>query len=370
MQPALVPQSCPLVKKHISHYRAGLAITRGFHIKDKGQASMADERYDVVGIGNAIVDIIARCDDPFLVQHDAPKGHMRLVDRDTISRIYADAGPAIEISGGSAANTIAGVASFGGNCAYVGKVADDDFGDIFTHDMRAMGVTFDTPRATTGIPTARSLILVTPDGERTMNTFLGVSPGLAPTDLDEDIIAAGRITYLEGYLFDAEAAKAAFRQAALFAHKAGRRVSITLSDGFCVDRHRTEFLDLIVKDIDILFANESEITSLYQVEDFDDALSRTRADTAFAVLTRSESGSVVVAGNETISVPAFPIDQIVDSTGAGDLYAAGFLFGLSRSFDLERCARLGSFAAAQIISQIGARSDRNLRDAAIAEGLL
>ena len=328
------------------------------------------DRFDVVGIGNAIVDILARCDDAFLATHGASKGHMRLVDEEEISRIYDAVGPAIEISGGSAANTIAGIASLGSATAYIGKVADDEFGRIFAHDIRAAGVFYETPPAQSGLPTARSLVLVTPDGERTMNTFLGVSPELGTTEIDADTIAGGKILYLEGYLFDQPAAKAGFREAAKIAKDAGRLVSMTLSDGFCVDRHRSEFLEFIIRDVDILFANESEITALYEVETFDVAMERVKADTRLAVLTRSEKGSVVVAGPETVAVPAFPVETVVDTTGAGDLFAAGFLFGHASGLGLKRSAELGSLAAAEIISHIGARPEKNLRELAIKNGLL
>ena len=328
------------------------------------------DRFDVVGIGNAIVDILARCDDAFLASHGAAKGHMRLVDEQEISQLYDAVGPAIEISGGSAANTIAGIASLGGATAYIGKIADDEFGRIFAHDIRAAGVVYETPPAQSGLPTARSLVLVTPDGERTMNTFLGVSPQLGTAELDSDTIANGKILYLEGYLFDQPEAKAGFREAAQIAKNADRLVSMTLSDGFCVDRHRNEFLEFITADVDILFANESEITALYEVDSFDRAMQRVKADTKLAVLTRSEKGSVIAAGPETITVPAFPVDAVVDTTGAGDLFAAGFLFGYASALDLRRCAELGSLAAAEIISHIGARPEKNLRELAIKNGLL
>ncbi|MGI9426857.1 MAG: adenosine kinase, partial [Hyphomicrobiaceae bacterium] len=240
---------------------------------------MRDSHYDVVGIGNAIVDIIARCDVELLAQQDVAKGHMQLVDSTRIAQLYDAIGPAIEMSGGSAANTIAGVASFGGRAGYIGKVSDDEFGRIFTHDIRAIGVEFSTPPATDSQPTARSLILVTPDGERTMNTFLGVSPELSVADLDADMISAGNILYLEGYLFDAPSAKQSFREAARIAKAADRRVALTLSDGFCVERHRDEFLDFIRNDVDVLFANEQEITSLYQSSSFDEAAALIKADT-------------------------------------------------------------------------------------------
>ena len=331
---------------------------------------MTETLYDVVAIGNAIVDIVGRCDDGFLAKHGAPKGHMRLVDDVTVQALYAEMGPAVEISGGSAANTVVGVASFGGRAAFIGKVADDDFGRVFAHDIRAAGVIFRTPAATGGAPTARSLILVTPDGQRTMNTFLGVSPELGAGEVDRGLVAAARIVYLEGYLFDRPEAKDAFRQAADIATKAGREVALTLSDGFCVDRHRGEFLDLIRDRVSILFANESEITSLYQTDSFDEAVRRVRSDAKLAVLTRSAAGSVIVTGKTTVRVPAITVPAVVDTTGAGDLYAAGFLFGYTSGRDLETSARLGSLAASEIISHVGARPETSLQALAKHAGLL
>ncbi len=330
---------------------------------------MTEIRYDVVGIGNAIVDIIGRCEDAFLAQRDLTKGGMQLVESARVSALYGAMGPAIEISGGSAANTIVGIASLGGKAAFIGKVADDEFGHIFAHDIRAAGVSFDTPPAKHGEPTARSLILVTPDGERTMNTFLGVSPELNHGEIDPATIRAGRIVYLEGYLFDRPEAKQAFRQAADIAIKADRKVALTLSDGFCVDRHRDEFRTLIKQQVDILFANEAEITSLYQTNSFDAAAQQAAADVKLAVLTRSEKGAVIHADGMTTAVPAVPVN-VVDTTGAGDLYAAGFLFGQAQGKDLETCGRLGSLAAAEIISHIGARPETPLRELASAQGLL
>lgn len=330
---------------------------------------MSQTKHDVVGIGNAIVDIIGRCDDAFLTAHGAPKGHMRLVDAATVTKLYGAMGPAVEISGGSAANTMVGIASFGGRSGFIGKVADDEFGRIFAHDIRAAGVSFQTEPAKGGAPTARSLILVTPDGERTMNTFLGVSPELNQGEVDAELVGSAAIVYLEGYLFDQPAAKAAFRQAASLARKAGRRVALTLSDSFCVDRHRAEFLDLIRKEIDILFANESEITSLYQVKSFDDAARQARGDVGLAVLTRSAKGSVIMAGEKAVTVTPEHVRSVADTTGAGDLYAAGFLYGLSQEKPLDICGRLGSLAAAEVISHIGARPQTPLAKLAKDRGL-
>jgi sugar/nucleoside kinase (ribokinase family) len=326
-------------------------------------------RHDVVAIGNAIVDIIGRCDDAFLDKHGAPKGHMRLVDQDAISKLYADMGPAIEISGGSAANTMVGLASFGGRAAFIGKVAQDEFGRIFRHDITSAKVRFDTAAVNGKAPTSRSLILVTPDGERTMNTFLGISTDLDGGEVDPVLIRESAIVYLEGYLFDRPEAKAAFREAARIARAAGRRVALTLSDSFCVDRHRAEFLALIRNGIDILFANESEITSLYETNSFDEAARRASSDLRLAVLTRSAKGSVIFSTGTSVSVPAAPVAKVVDTTGAGDLYAAGFLFGLTQGRNMETCGRLGSLAAAEIISHIGARPETGLAELARAKGL-
>lgn len=331
---------------------------------------MSEIRHDVIAIGNAIVDVIGRCDDAFLARHGLGKGGMRLVDAEGMKALYDTMGPGVEISGGSAANTMVGVASFGGRAAFIGKVADDELGRIFRHDIRAAGVTYDTPPAEVGPPTARCLILVTPDGERTMSTFLGVSPELDHGEVAPDLIAGARITYLEGYLFDRPEAKAAFRQAAGIAAAAGRQVALTLSDAFCVDRHRDEFLALIRSGVDILFANESEITSLYQTKTFDEAARQAAKDTKLAILTRSAKGSVILAGGTEVRVPAAPVAKVVDTTGAGDLYAAGFLYGLAGGRDLEVCGQLGSLAAAEVISHVGARPELPLQRLGREQGLL
>lgn len=331
---------------------------------------MAIAQHDVVGIGNAIVDIIGRCNDAFLAKHGAAKGHMRLVDADTVKRLYDDMGPAVEVSGGSVANTMVGIASLGGKAGFIGKVADDEFGRIFAHDIRAAGVTFvTTPAAKGGEPTARSLILVTPDGERTMNTFLGVSPLLDKGEVDPELVRSGAIVYLEGYLFDRPEAKAAFRQAADIARKAGRRVALSLSDSFCVDRHRADFLDLVRNSVDVLIANESEITSLYQVKSFDEAGRLARADTKLAALTRGSKGSVVFADGKATTIAPEPVRSVVDTTGAGDLYAAGFLFGLAKGKPLEMAGRLASLAAAEAIGHIGARPEQSLAALAASRGI-
>ncbi len=329
---------------------------------------MPDTRFDVLTIGNAIVDIIARCDDAFILGHGLNKGHMHLIDAERSASLYADVGPAIETSGGSAGNTIAGVASLGGRGAYFGKVADDALGKIFRHDITSLGVNFlSTPAV--GAPTATSIILVTPDGERTMNTFLGACVLLDEADVIPEIVQSSRITYMEGYLFDRPAAKRAFRLAAKLAHAAGRQVALTLSDGFCVDRHRAEFLDLIRGSVDIVFANTAEITSLYETTDFDAACAQIAKDAPLSAVTRGAQGSVIIRGSERIAVAAEPIAKMVDATGAGDLYAAGFLFGHARGASLATCGRLASIAAAEVISHIGPRPERNLGELMAEKGV-
>jgi sugar/nucleoside kinase (ribokinase family) len=330
---------------------------------------MAAKNFDVVGIGNAIVDIIARCDEGFLSKHDLAKGSMRLIDAEEANRLYSAMGPAVERSGGSVANAIAGLASFGARCGFIGRVAADQFGGIFRHDIRSLGVHYDTLPASDGAPTARCLILVTPDGERTMNTFLGASVDFRPEDLDLDLIGNAKVVYLEGYLFDRDAAKAAFREAARAAKEAGAKVALTLSDGFCVDRHREDFRALVHHGADIVFANEREITSLYQVNSFEEAADAAMHDCEMAVLTRSEAGSIIVAGGETIEIEAEKA-RVVDLTGAGDLYSAGFLYGLTHGASLRECGRLGSLAAAEAISHIGARPEISLQKLALENGLL
>jgi sugar/nucleoside kinase (ribokinase family) len=331
---------------------------------------MTTARYDVTGIGNAIVDIFGRCDESYLAKIGAAKGSMRLVDADTMASIYSGMGPAVETSGGSAANTVAGIASFGGKAAFIGKVASDEFGRIFSHDIRSIGVTFNSPAIANSHPTSRSLILVTPDGERTMNTYLGISTDLDPAHLDAAMIADSAILYLEGYLFDRPDAKLAFKTASEHAARAGRKVALTLSDGFCVDRHRDEFLALIRNNVDILFANEHEIKSLYQTADFDTAAEQARRDAKLAVLTRSAQGSMIFSDGAVISIKPDPVEEVVDTTGAGDLYAAGFLFGYSRQLPLETSGKLASLAAAEVISHIGARPARPLNALAMERGLL
>jgi sugar/nucleoside kinase (ribokinase family) len=331
---------------------------------------MATQTLDVVGIGNAIVDILVPSDDQFLSKHDLRKGTMTLVDETRAEALYRATGNGVEMSGGSCGNTMAGIASFGGKGAYVGKVRNDQLGDVFAHDMRAIGVKFDTAPLRKGPSTARCLILVTPDAQRTMNTYLGACVELGPEDLDPDLIAAAQVTYLEGYLFDPPRAKEAFRRAAKTAHDAGRKVSLSLSDPFCVDRYRDEFRDLVANHIDILFANEAEICSLYQVNDFEQAVNHVRGKTEIAALTRSELGSVIVTRDREHRIPIFPPERVIDSTGAGDLYAAGFLYGLTNGKDLANCGKLGSLAAAEIISHYGARPETPLKDLAQRAGLI
>jgi sugar/nucleoside kinase (ribokinase family) len=331
---------------------------------------MAETRFDVLCIGNAIVDVLARVEDSFLARHRLTKGMMRLIDEATADQLYGDMGPAIEVSGGSAGNTAAGIASLGGRAAYFGKVKNDQLGDVFTHDLRAQGVNFDSSPSNAGPATARSFILVTPDGERTMNTYLGACVNLTTGDIDPEVVASSRITYLEGYLWDRPEAKEAFQRAAKISREAGRKTAITLSDSFCVDRHRVSFLELIKNQIDIVFANEAEICALYETPDFDVAREAARADCEIAILTRSEHGCVIVAGERTTTVPAQPVAKVVDATGAGDLFAAGFLYGLTTGRALDHCARLGALAAAEVIGHLGARPEVNLAEHARKAGLL
>jgi sugar/nucleoside kinase (ribokinase family) len=326
---------------------------------------------DVVAIGNALVDVLANATDALLAEHGMVKGSMELIDTDRAERIYAAMGPGVEISGGSAANTVAGVASFGGRAAYLGRVNDDQLGGVYAHDLRSAGVRFDQVPAADGLPTGRSLILVTPDAERTMNTYLGASAELHADDLDEDLIRGAAVTYLEGYLWDSPAAQDAFRHASAVAHEAGRRVALTLSDGFVVDRHRATFLDLISGSVDILFANAAEITMLFEVDSFDRAVKQVLHHCEVAAVTRGAEGSVLVQGDDVIEVPveAIPGGTVVDTTGAGDLYAAGVLHGLATGRDLHTCGRLGGIAAAEVISHLGARPQRSLAELAAAAGL-
>lgn len=331
---------------------------------------MTDAKYDVLGIGNAIFDVLVHADEAFLAKHAMTKGSMALIDEARAAAIYRDMGPATEMSGGSGANTIVGLASLGARAAYVGKVRDDQIGRMYSHDIRAAGVTFDTAPATDGPATGCCYILVMPDGERTMNTYLGAAQNLTAADIDPAQIAAARIVYLEGYLWDPKEAKEAFVKAATVAHDAGREVALTLSDSFCVDRYREEFLDLMRGGtVDIVFANEAELHSLYQTSDFDGALKQLREDATLGIVTRSDKGCVVVSNDGVIAVPAHPIETLVDTTGAGDLFAAGFLFGLVRKTGYEMAGRLGGLAAAEVIQHIGARPQVSLKELAAQNGL-
>lgn len=321
---------------------------------------MTDAAYDILGIGNAIVDVVSRADDAFLSRHDMHKGAMILIDAGAADALYAAMPPGLESSGGSAANTCAVAAALGARVAYVGKVADDQLGAVFRHDIGAAGVHFPTLPLRGGAPTARCLILVTPDGQRTMNTFLGACVTLGEADVDPALPAAARVTYLEGYLFDPPAAQSAFRKAAAAAHVAGRRVALSLSDAFCVNRHRAAFRELVADHVDILFANEAEVTALYERNSFEEAAEDARQDVGLAALTRSEAGSVILHGSETVRIAAEPA-RVVDTTGAGDAYAAGFLVGLTAGRALDVCGRMGSIAAAEVIGHYGARPEADLR---------
>jgi sugar/nucleoside kinase (ribokinase family) len=314
-----------------------------------------------LGIGNAIVDVLAHTDDKFLSSRKLPKGTMRLIDSGEAEQLYQAMDSAVEVSGGSAANTIAGIASLGGRAGFIGKVRDDQLGQVFAHDIRASGVTFSTAPANGGSATARCLILVTPDAQRTMNTYLGACVDLEPDDIDEAAVANADITYLEGYLWDPPKAKEAFRKAIAVAQGANRMTALTLSDPFCVGRWREEFRYLAENEIDILFANEAEIISLYQARDFDEALQNIRRRAQIAVLTRSEKGAVICAGEDMHVIDAVKPERLVDTTGAGDLFAAGFLFALSKRMDLGDCGRLGALCAAEVISHVGARPEIPLR---------
>ena len=329
---------------------------------------MTDDRIEVLGIGNAIVDVISQSDEEFLETQGLSKGAMTLIDGEGAELLYKAMGPAVEVSGGSAANTMVGISVLGGSSAFIGKVRDDQLGHIFRHDIRAAGVAFDSAFAREGASTARCLIFVTPDAQRTMATYLGASVNISPDDVEEDLVRRAGITYLEGYLWDSEAAKQAFLKAATIAHASGNLVALSLSDPFCVDRHRETFLDLVAGHVDILFANEDEISSLYQVQDFDHALQAVRGHCCVAALTRSAKGAVVVSGDEVHVVDAEPVRKVVDTTGAGDLYAAGFLTGYAKNLPLFECSRLGAIAAAEIISHFGPRPESNLK--ALAQGIL
>ena len=324
---------------------------------------MTDGLTDVVGIGDAIVDVLTRADDTFLEREELPKGVMTLIDSVRAEQLYTDMSAAVEIcSGGSAANTVAGLAALGGRARFIGKVREDQLGSIFRHDIRAAGVGFDTPAASDGPSTARCFIFVTPDAQRTMGTYLGACNELGPGDVDPDTVSGASVTYLEGYLWDPPGAKQAFVKAAEIAHAADRQVALSLSDPFCVERYRSEFRDLVDGHIDLLFANEHEICALYETDRFEQALEAVRGRCALAILTRSEKGSVVVSGEAVHPVDAEPVQRVVDTTGAGDLFAAGFLFGYTRGRELPECARIGAIAAAEVISHYGARPQESLAD--------
>ncbi len=318
-------------------------------------------QYDVVGIGNALVDVISHADDWFLSHHELVKGSMTLVDTDRALELYRALGSAIQMSGGSAANTVVGVASFGGRSSYIGKVSHDDLGEVFGHDLRAVGVRFRAGRPDGETPTGRCIIVVTPDAERTMNTYLGVSSLLEPDDIDTATVAAGAVLYMEGYLYDRPAAKDAFRHAAQVAHAHGRQVSLTLSDSFCVDRHRDDFRGLVTDEVDILFGNQAELVSLYEVDSLDRAIREVQRDCALAVITVGADGCLVVTPDGVLAEPAVDVDRVLDTTGAGDLFAAGFLYGYTRERSLSECAHLGAIAAAEVISHVGPRPLVELR---------
>jgi sugar/nucleoside kinase (ribokinase family) len=320
------------------------------------------EQLDLTGIGNAIVDVISHADDSFLESEGLTKGAMQLLDEDGARALYEKMDAGIEVSGGSAGNTMAGFASLGGAGGYIGKIRNDALGEIFAHDIRAAGVHFDTQPSTEGASTARCLILVTPDAQRTMNTFLGACVELGPDDIDPDLIKRSKVTYLEGYLYDRLQAKQAFIKAATIAHDAGRKVSLTLSDSFCVDRHREAFQDLVDNHIDVLFANEAEILSLYETDSFEAAVSAVRSECELAALTRGSKGSTIITPDQVIDIPAEPVERLVDTTGAGDLFAAGFLYGYTRNMSFADSGRLGSIAAGEIISHYGARPETSLAE--------
>ncbi len=320
---------------------------------------MSEPTLDILGIGNAIVDVLARADDAFLATEGLEKGGMRLIRAEEAEGLYGRMGPGIESSGGSAGNTCAVAAALGARVGFLGKVAEDALGRVFAHDIRAAGVHFPTAPLAGDAPTARCLILVTPDAQRTMNTYLGACVAFSPADVDPAEVGRAKVTYLEGYLFDPPAAQEAFRAAARAAHAAGRQVALSLSDAFCVERHRDAFRQLVREEVDILFANESEITALYGT-DFEAAAAEAAREVALAALTRSERGSLILAGGERHVVAAAPAD-VVDTTGAGDAYAAGFLAALTRGLALPECGRWGSIAAAEVISHFGARPQADLQ---------
>lgn len=327
---------------------------------------MSKAEYDLCAIGNALVDVLSHASEAFLAEQDKEygmkKGGMMLINERRAVDLYNAMGPAVESSGGSAGNTIAGFASFGGRGAYIGKVADDQLGKVFQHDLKSMGVEFRTQPLVFGEATGRCLVLVTPDAQRTMNTYLGAAVALGPNDIDEELIAESKVTYLEGYLFDEDHAKDAFRMAGTIAHDARRRVALSLSDPFCVDRHRDDFVDLVERHVDILFANEEEIKSLYQVKSFEEAVQAVSHKCEVAALTRSEKGAVIISGDRVIEIEAEAVDHVIDTTGAGDQYAAGFLFGFTKGRTLETCGRLGALSAAEVIQHMGPRPEMDYKE--------
>jgi sugar/nucleoside kinase (ribokinase family) len=332
-------------------------------VPDPNRSSSADRppRFDVVGIGNALVDVIAHAPDDFLEAHELVKGSMTLVETERAVQLYEALDAAVEMSGGSAANTMCGVASFGGRAAYVGKVNGDGLGEVFGHDLRAVGVSFQAAGDDHGMPTGRCVIVVTPDAQRTMNTYLGVSSLLSVDDIDRGVISDSKILYMEGYLYDRNDAKDAFRHASQIAHRHRRTVSLTLSDSFCVDRHRADFRALVRDSVDLLFGNEEELLALYELDSFDAAVAALRDECEMAAVTRGSEGCVIITPDEVLSVPAVPVDRVIDTTGAGDLFAAGFLFGMTTGRDLVECGRLGSVAAAEVIGHVGPRPLVELR---------
>ena len=332
-------------------------------------AAATEARFDVVGIGNAIVDILAHTDDVFLSKHDAPKGTMMWVDEKQSDAMYDDIGPAVEASGGSAANTMAGIASFGGTPAFIGRISDDQLGKIFTHDIRAIGVHYEPDADASGPATGRCVILITPDAQRTMFTYLGASGLLHTDDMDEDVIAAGQVLYIEGYQWDLPEAKKAIVHACEIAARARRKIALTLSDPFVVERHRNELFDLVNEHVDILFGNEQEITTLFRANSFDEAVEALEGRVDIAALTRGPDGAVTVTDDSLVQTPAMPQGKVVDTTGAGDLYAAGFLYGFTHGKDLKTCATLGSLAAGEVVSHVGPRPDSSLKDLAKKHGL-
>jgi sugar/nucleoside kinase (ribokinase family) len=329
----------------------------------------AADEFDVVGIGNALVDVLTHEDDAFIEANGLVKGAMTLIDTDRAETLYAAMGRGIEVSGGSAANTIAGIASFGGRAAYIGRVYDDQLGAVFAHDLRSTGAAYSCPPATDGPPTGRCLIVVTPDAERTMNTYLGSSEFFGPEDVDAELIASAKVTYLEGYLFDRPEAQEAYWKASRVAHDAGRRVSLTLSDTFCVERHKEAWRTLVADQVDILFANEGEAMALYDVATVEEAIDHVKAEVEVAAITRGPKGSLVVNQGDVVEIAAHPVEHVVDTTAAGDLYAAGFLYGFTSDRSLERCGRLGSAAASAVLGHTGARPGLSLSQLADALGL-